>query len=92
MWMRIVAIHAQETNEPTTIDPRPILLIIAVAMVAYVIVTHIKEILIFLAVVAVALMLLGVFQLKAIVDGALETTPTPAPVPISDAACISEPC
>ena len=92
MWMRIMAIHAQATNEPTTIDPRPILLIIAVAMVAYLVVTFIKEILIFLAMVAVALMLLGVFQLKAIFEGAFETPSSPPPVPISDAACIPEPC
>jgi hypothetical protein len=68
---------AQTSGEPPpTIDPRPILLLIAVVMIAYVIVTHIKDILIFFAVLTVALVLLGVFHLAEMLQGASAVPPS----------------
>jgi hypothetical protein len=89
-----VAVTAQAVSEPPpTVDLGPILLLLAVAFIAYCIVIYIKEILIFLAIVAVTLMLLGVFQLEAILDRAFdETAPTPTPVPISNTACLPGSC
>jgi predicted cation transporter len=75
MWVDRLAIRGQTTSEPPTIDLGPILLFVVVAAIAYVVVSHIKEILIFLLMVAIVLMLLGGFYVVEIFQTAFETPP-----------------
>ena len=76
MWMGMVAVHAQTTSEPPTIDPGPILLLVVVVAIAYFIVSHIKEILTFVAVVAAVLMVLGVLYLRDTLTSASVVSPS----------------
>jgi ABC-type amino acid transport system permease subunit len=75
MGMDLVAVFAQTPSEPPTVDLGPVLLLVAVVFIAYVIVSHIKEILTFLLMVALVLMLLGGFYVAEIFQAAFETPP-----------------
>ena len=75
MWVDRLATQGQLASEPPTIDLWPILLFVALVLVFYFIVSHVKEILIFLLMVAFVLMLLGGFSVVEIFETSFETPP-----------------
>lgn len=75
VWSTIAGFAYSQSEAPPTIDPGPILLLGAVVAIAYVVISHIKEILTFIALVLVVLMILGVFYLRDMLAGASGVPP-----------------
>jgi hypothetical protein len=71
----IAGIAYAQSEPPPTIDPGPILLLLVVVAVAYFVVSHIREILTFIAFAFVLLMILGVFYLRDMLSNASGVPP-----------------
>ena len=75
VWSTIAGVAYAQSESPPTIDAGPILLLLVVVGVAYFVVSHIKEILTFVALVFVVLMIFGVFYLRDMLSNASGVPP-----------------